>query len=250
MNAITPNPYAAAWRRLGRELPRPKAILAISAHWLTRGTGATAMAAPRTIHDFGGFPRELYEVSYPAPGSPELASRLCDLLRPVDVALDQSWGLDHGTWSVLMHVYPDADIPVVQLSMDGTQPMRFHYELGRRLRPLREEGVLIVGSGNIVHNLSAIDFAGKSAAYPWAEQFDRAVSDALIRRDHEALIAYQRLAPQAALSVPTSEHYLPLIYIIGLQAEDEALSFPIEGMEMASLSMRSVMIGQARPIAP
>jgi 4,5-DOPA dioxygenase extradiol len=244
MNAITPNPYAAAWRRLGRELPRPKAILAISAHWLTRGTGATAMAAPRTIHDFGGFPRELFEVSYPAPGSPALAARLRDLLHPVDVALDQSWGFDHGTWSVLMHVFPDADIPIVQLSMDGTLPPRFHYELGSRLRPLREEGVLIVGSGNIVHNLRAIDFAGKTAAYPWAEQFDRAVTEALQRRDHEALIAYDRLTPQAMLSVPTNEHYLPLLYIIGLQAEDEPLSFPIEGMEMASLSMRSVAIGR------
>lgn len=246
MNAITPNRYAAAWRQLGQDLPRPKAILAISAHWQTRGTGVTAMAAPRTIHDFGGFPRELYGVQYPAPGDPDLAARLGDLLRPVEITLDQSWGLDHGTWSVLTHVYPDADIPVVQLSMDGTQPARFHYELGKKLRPLREEGVLILGSGNIVHNLRAIDFEGKVQAYPWAEQFDQAVADALRRHDHPAAIAYERLTADAMLSVPTAEHYLPLLYILGLQAEDEPLSFPIEGMEMAALSMRSVAIGEMK----
>ncbi len=243
MNAITPNRYAAAWRRLGQALPRPKAILAISAHWLTRGTGVTVMPAPRTIHDFGGFPQELYEVQYPAPGSPELAARIRDLLRPVEVALDHSWGFDHGTWSVLMHVYSKADIPVVQLSMDGTRPPLFHYELGRRLQPLRDEGVLIVGSGNIVHNLRAMDFTAEGRGYPWAEQFDEAAASALRRHDHDALVAFDQLTADASLSVPTAEHYLPLLYVLGAQAKDEPLAFPVEGMEMGSLSMRSVAIG-------
>jgi 4,5-DOPA dioxygenase extradiol len=243
MNALTRNRWSEAWRGIGQRLRRPEAILCVSAHWLTRGTGVTAMSAPRTIHDFGGFPRELFEMEYPAPGSPALAARVREALQPVDVALDQAWGLDHGTWSVLAHVFPAADIPVVQLSMDGTKPAQFHYDLARRLQPLREEGVLIIGSGNVVHNLRAMRF-DDAAPYPWATGFDDAVKAALIAGDHSALIDYERLTEEAALAVPTSEHYLPLLYVIGQQRAGDPVSFPVEGIDIASMSMRSVAIGE------
>jgi 4,5-DOPA dioxygenase extradiol len=243
MNTLARNQYTEAWRKLGATAPRPKAILAISAHWLTRGTAVTAMARPKTIHDFGGFPQALFDVQYPAPGDPGLAARVRDLLAPVQVHLDQTWGLDHGTWSVLAHAYPDAGIPVVQLSMDGTKPALFHYELARRLAPLREEGILVVGSGNVVHNLMLMRREEGAFAFDWAKRFNEKVRHALATRDHMALIAFERMGDDARLSVPTSEHYLPLLYIAALQAEGETMRFAVDGYEAGSLGMLSAVAG-------
>lgn len=241
MNTLEDNRYTRAWRSLGRTLPRPEMILAISAHWYVDGVAVTAMEKPQTIHDFGGFPQALFDVRYPAPGSPALAARVQELLAPLSVAADHSWGLDHGTWSVLAHVYPEADIPVVQLAMDSRQPPAFHYQMGRLLAPLRDEGVLLVGSGNVVHNLGML--RREAAAYDWANRFDNAVKNHLLRHDHEPLIAYDKLDPEARLSVPTPEHYLPLLYVIATQQDDETATFPVDGMDMGSLSMLSVAIG-------
>jgi 4,5-DOPA dioxygenase extradiol len=201
------------------------------------------MAAPKTIHDFHGFPRQLFEIAYPAPGSPSLAARARELLQPLDVAPDQSWGLDHGTWSVLTHLFPEADIPVVQLSLDRRQPARFHYELGQRLAPLRDEGVLILGSGNIVHNLGMLGRQAGSAPHVWAARFEHQVKDHLMRRDHGPLIEYEHLDAQARLAVPTPEHYLPLLYIIATGQDDESIACPAEGIDMGALSMLAVAIG-------
>jgi 4,5-DOPA dioxygenase extradiol len=243
MNTLAHNRYTAAWRKLGRELPRPKAILAVSAHWYIRGIAVTAMQTPRTIHDFGGFPQALFDVRYPAPGDPALAERVRELLSPLPVELDRSWGLDHGTWSVLAHVYPDADIPVVQLAIDATRPASFHYELAAKLRPLREEGVLILGSGNVVHNLRVIDWKENAPGYDWAQRFDGQVRDHLARADHVPLIEYERFGDDARMAVPTAEHYLPLLYVIGLQEEGEKIEFPVDGLQNGSISMLSAVIG-------
>ena len=244
MNAITDNPFRKRWAAWGTELPRPKAILAISAHFYTRGTHVTAMAKPPTIHDFYGFPQALFDVQYPAPGSPELAKRVADLLAPVPVGLDQEgWGLDHGTWSVLMHMFPKADIPVVQLSMDGTQPHRFHYELAKRLRPLRNEGVMVIANGNVVHNLRTLNRSEQAAPADWCVSFEAKVKALLEKGDHQALINYEALGQDALLSVPSPDHYLPLLYAIALQDEGEAISFPLSGHHSHSLSMLSVQIG-------
>jgi 4,5-DOPA dioxygenase extradiol len=243
MNTLARNQYTDAWRNLGASAPSPKAILAISAHWVTRGTAVTAMARPKTIHDFGGFPQALFDVQYPAPGDPRLAARVRDLLAPVEVHLDQSWGLDHGTWSVLVHAFPDAGIPVVQLSMDGTKPARYHYELGRRLAPLREEGVLIVGSGNVVHNLMLMRRDQGAPAFDWAKRFNEMVRAALATGNHAALIDFEHMGEDARLSVPTPEHYLPLLYIAALQAEGEAMVFYVDGYESGSLGMLTAAAG-------
>jgi 4,5-DOPA dioxygenase extradiol len=243
MNTLASNRYTEAWRKLGASVPAPKAILAISAHWVTRGTAVTAMTKPRTIHDFGGFPQALYDVQYPAPGDPALAARVREMLAPLDVHLDQAWGLDHGTWSVLVHAFPDAGIPVVQLSMDGTKPARFHYDLGRRLAPLRDEGVLIVGSGNVVHNLMLMRRGDGAAAYDWSKRFNERVRAALISGEHQVLIDFEHLGEDARLSVPTPEHYLPLLYIAALQAADESIDFAVDGYEAGSLGMLSAAAG-------
>jgi 4,5-DOPA dioxygenase extradiol len=243
LNALARNRYTEAWRGLGRSLARPKAILAVSAHWYIRGTAVTAMAAPKTIHDFGAFPRELFDFQYPAPGDSALAARVRALLAPLDVTLDQSWGLDHAVWSVLAHVYPAADIPVVQLSMDATQPAAYHYALGRRLAPLRDEGVLIIASGNVVHNLRAINWEDDAPAHEWAARFETRVRDHLARREHAPLIAFESMGNDASLSIPTPEHYLPLLYAIALQDEGEAVSFPVTGIQNASIAMLSAVIG-------
>lgn len=243
MNTLESNRYTQAWRRLGETIPKPTAVLAISAHWYIRGTAVGAMERPRTIHDFRGFPEALNRFDYPAPGSPALAQRTRDLLHSVDVHPDQSWGLDHGTWSILAHVYPDADVPVVQLAMDATQPPQFHYELGKQLSALRDENVLIVGSGNVVHNLGVIKWGGDGTAYPWAEAFDRDVRTHVLAREHAALIDYERMGEAARLSVPTPEHYLPLLYILALQRDDEPVSIVTDGVELGSIGMMSVMIG-------
>jgi len=243
LNALRGNEWTRAWASLGRYLPRPRAILAISAHWYVPATAVTAMAAPRTIHDFGGFPRELYEVRYAAPGDVVLAGRLQRLLAPARVHADLAWGLDHGTWSVLHHMYPEADVPTVQLSIDETQPAAFHHELGARLRALRDDGVLLFGSGDVVHNLHTYAWgAHPQEPYDWALRFESDVRRRLEARDHAALVDYFALR-DARLAVPTPEHYLPLLYILGASFRAEPLSFPVEGMDGGSVSMLAVQFG-------
>lgn len=244
MNAVQTNEFTQAWRRVGERLPRPKAILAVSAHWYVPETGVTVSTAPHTIHDFGGFPRELFEVRYPAPGDPDLARRVQALLAPVPVTLDESWGLDHGTWSVLRHVYPAADIPVVQLAIDETKPASFHYEIGRRLAPLREEGVLIAGSGNLVHNLHAYAWGRhKPEPYDWAVRFEDQAKRLLLANEPKPLVEYETLGKDALLSVPTPDHYLPLLYVVGTRQAGDEVTFPVEGVDGGSISMLSVEIG-------
>ena len=243
MNAITHNSYSEAWGRIGRDTSRPKAILAISAHWYVPGTGVTISTNPRTIHDFGGFPRELYQVQYPAPGDPELARRVQALLAPLPVKLDDSWGLDHGTWSVLTHVYPAADVPIVQLSIDSGRPPEFHFELGRRLAVLRDEGVLIVGSGNLVHNLRAYDWGGPRDAYDWAERFENTARDMMKAGEFSPLVNYAKLGQDAALSIPTPEHYLPLLYVLATAQGADKVSFPVSGVDGGSISMLTTQVG-------
>jgi 4,5-DOPA dioxygenase extradiol len=244
MNALLDNAYTRAWAALGAALPRPRAVLAISAHWYVPGTAVTAMAEPRTIHDFGGFPRELYAVRYRAPGSPETARRVQQLLAPLAVAADQSWGLDHGTWSVLTHVFPGADVPVVQLSIDETQPAAFHYELGRRLAPLRDEHVFLFGSGDVVHNLHAYSWGGHPVEpYPWAVRFERRARELIAAGRHDPLVDYDSLGDDARLAVPTPDHYLPLLYVLGAAEPAEPIGFPVEGMDGGSVSMLAVRFG-------
>ncbi|HOT24465.1 MAG TPA: 4,5-DOPA dioxygenase extradiol [Thermoleophilia bacterium] len=216
-------------------------MLAVSAHWITHGWFATGDRRPRTIHDFYGFPPALYELEYPAPGSPELAVRVQEMAAGLDVGLSSDWGLDHGTWIVLRHMYPDADIPVVQLSIDWDRPPRRHYDTGLALAALRDEGVLVMGSGNLVHNVRAVDFSGIDAPpYHWALEFDRWVEQALVTRDHEALIGYWSLGRLAEMAHPTPDHYYPLLYVLGTQSEGEDLSFLFTGFQYASASMRCV----------
>lgn len=244
MNALLENSYTQGWRSVGASIPRPRAVLCISAHWYVPETGITVMTAPRTIHDFGGFPRELYQVNYPAPGDPDLARRVQKLLAPVPVALDESWGLDHGTWSVLTHVFPKADVPVVQLSIDETQPASFHYAIGQRLAPLRDEGVLIAGSGNLVHNLHTYAW-GRHAIEPfdWAVRFEEKAREMILAGEHQPLVTYEKLGRDALLSIPTPDHYLPLLYVIATRQQGEAISFPVEGVDGGSISMLTVRVG-------
>lgn len=244
MNALAHNIYTDAWAALGQELPRPNAILSISAHWYVPATGVTVTTAPRTIHDFGGFPQQLYEVNYPAAGDPVLARRVQALLAPIPVTLEESWGLDHGTWSVLCHLYPNADIPVVQLSIDETQPASFHYEIGERLAPLRGEGVLILGSGNLVHNLHTYAW-GRHIVEPfeWADRFEQQAREMIIAGDDRQLTGYERLGKDAQLSIPTPDHFLPLLYVLGSRQKREAAGFPVEGVDGGSVSMLAVKIG-------
>ena len=244
MNALGSNSYTDGWRRIGQDLPRPKAILSISAHWFVPQIAVTGTATPRTIHDFGGFPRELYQVQYPAPGSLELARQVQKLLAPLQVAWDESWGLDHGTWSVLRHVYPGADIPVVQLSIDETQPAPFHFEIGKRLASLREQAILIIGSGNLVHNLHAYGWGRHMPdPYDWATRFETTARELIMVGDYGPLINYERLGPDALLSIPTPDHYFPLLYVLGSRREGEDVSFPVEGVDGGSISMLTVMVG-------
>jgi len=244
MNAITANAYTEAWGRIGRETTRPKAVLSISAHWFVPGTAVTISAAPRTIHDFGGFPPELYQVQYPAAGDPVLARRVQTLLSPLEVTAEDSWGLDHGTWSVLRHVYPQADIPVVQLSINENEPPSFHFEIGRRLARLRTEGVLIVGSGNLVHNLHTYAWGRYSREpYDWAVRFENAAREMMLASDLDPLLNYETLGSDALLSIPTPDHYLPLLYVLGTQTPGEAIRFPVEGVDGGSISMLTVQVG-------
>jgi 4,5-DOPA dioxygenase extradiol len=244
MNALARNAWTQSWAAIGASIPRPQAVLCVSAHWYLPATLVTAQPRPRTIHDFGGFPRELYEVQYPAPGSPELARRVRELLAPDTVGLDERWGLDHGTWSVLYHVFPDADVPVVQLSIDETKPASFHYELAQRLAPLRDEGILIVGSGNVVHNLHAYAW-GLHPVEPleWARRFDGRARELVLAGEHEPLVNYESLGRDATLSAPTPDHYLPLLYVIAQRREGDEVTFPVGGFDGGSISMLSVRIG-------
>jgi len=244
MNALLKNGYTDGWASIGRSISRPRAVLAVSAHWYMPACAVTANPMPRTIHDFGGFPRELYQIEYPAPGSLALARRVKELLAPVSVGLDESWGLDHGTWSVLTHIFPKADIPIVQLSIDERQLPPFHYEMGKRLAPLREEGVLVIGSGNLVHNLHTYAW-GRHEVQPfdWAVRFEKHVKDALLKSDDTLLVNYESLGQDALLSVPTPDHYLPLLYVLGLRKENEQIGFPVQGVDGGSVSMLAVQIG-------
>jgi len=244
LNALQDNAWTEGWAAVGRDIPRPEAILCVSAHWYLPATLVTAQERPRTIHDFGGFPRELYEVQYPAPGDPELAKRVRDLLAPAPVGLDEGWGLDHGTWSVLCHVFPQADVPVIQLSIDETQPAEFHYELAGRLAPLRDEGVLVMGSGNLVHNLHAYAW-GRYAAEPleWAVRFETLARGLLLAGDDRPLVNYEGLGRDAMLAAPTPDHYLPLLYVLAQRREGEPVSFPVEGFDGGSVSMLTIRVG-------
>lgn len=248
MNAIEQNDYTRKWNAIGNRLRRPRAILCVSAHWYVPAAAVTVSTAPKTIHDFGGFPRPLYEVQYPAPGDPELARRVQQLLAPLPVVLDERWGLDHGTWSVLCHVYPKADIPIVQLSIDETQPASFHFDIGQRLAPLREEGVLIVGSGNLVHNLHTYAWGRHlPEPYDWALRFEDRAREILLSGDYEALVQYEKLGRrEAMLSVPTPDHYLPLLYVLGAASGRDQVDFPVEGLDGGSISMLAVEIGQKK----
>lgn len=243
MNALEQNRYTAAWSALGATLPRPAAVLAISAHWYIAGTAVTAMAQPRTIHDFGGFPRELFAVQYPAAGDPALAARIRELPGSTSVSLDHAWGLDHGTWSVLKHIYPHADVPVLQLSIDATLAPSACLELGAQLRALRDEGVLILGSGNVVHNLGRIKWDTDAQPYAWAQQFEDEVRGRLQRREYESLVDFAALGAAAQLAIPTPEHYLPLLYVLGAAHADEPCSIAVAGIELGSISMLSILVG-------
>jgi 4,5-DOPA dioxygenase extradiol len=245
LNALLRNSYTEGWATVGASLPTPTAILCVSAHWYFPGSAVTAMPQPRTIHDFGGFPQELYQVQYPAPGSPELAQRVRELLAPLYVEMDQeSWGLDHGTWSVLRHVFPKADVPVVQLSIDETKPPEFHYQLAKHLAPLRDEGVLVIGSGNIVHNLHTYAWGRREVEpFDWAVRFENLAREVLQSGDDTPLIDYERLGRDALLSAPTPDHYLPLLYVLGLRRPADGVTFPVEGFDGGSISMLTIRIG-------
>ena len=241
MNAIEDNEYSRGWSEIGKKILRPKAILCVSAHWQTCGTKVTAMAMPETIHDFGGFPEELFKAQYPAPGSPEFAKETAALVKKVKVELDNEWGLDHGCWSVLKPMFPDADIPTFQLSLDYMQPPQFHYELAKELQELRKKGVLIIGSGNIVHNLGMMQWSEK--AFDWAIEFDEKIKSLIVADDFQSVVDYHKLGKAAQLSIPTNEHYLPLLYSLALKGNKESLSFFNEKTTMGSVSMRSLRIG-------
>ncbi len=242
MNAITDNEFSRGWREVGKSLPKPGAVLCVSAHWETKGTYVTAMQKPPTIHDFGGFPPELYEVQYPAPGSPGLANETKQSVRSADVGLDFEWGLDHGCWSVLRHVFPGGDVPVIELSIDSTKPPRWHYDLAKELALFRKKGVLIAGSGNIVHNLRMIDWRA-TEGFDWARQANETLKDLIAGGDGERLIDYRSLGREVQMGVPTPEHYIPLLYAMGLREEGEAVSFFNDRTELGAISMTSFRVG-------
>jgi 4,5-DOPA dioxygenase extradiol len=245
MNGIEDNEFSRRWAALGKEISKPKAVLCISAHWLTRGTHVTAMASPKTIHDFGGFPKELFAVQYPAPGDPELAAQTAKLVKKTNVGLDHDWGLDHGTWSVVKHMYPDADIPVLQLSIDYGQPMQYHYELAKELAELRRKGVLIIGSGNMVHNLGMVAWDkmdDPEYGYDWAIEMNANFKKHISEGNHQALIDYTKMGQAAMLAIPTPDHYIPLLYTLALQDSKDNVSFFNDRTVAGSLTMTSVMI--------
>ena len=243
MNAIEQNEFSRGWQQAGKSIPKPAAILCISAHWETKGTLVTAMEKPQTIHDFGGFPQALFDVQYPAPGAPDLAKETRDTLAPVAVGLDYSWGLDHGAWSVIKHLYPAADVPVIEMSLDYTRGPEYHYELGNQLKTLRNKGVLIIGSGNMVHNLRMIEWNKPGSGSDWAVEANALFRKLILSGDHKSMVNYDKLGRAVQLSVPTPEHYLPLLYILALKNGNEGVSLFNDKEIMGSLSMTSVRIG-------
>lgn len=245
MNAIEENEFTLYWKKLASEIEKPKAVLCISAHWLTRGTFVTAMNHPKTIHDFGGFPQALFDVNYPAPGNPELAEETAKLITSTSVGLDHEWGLDHGTWSIVKNMYPNAEIPVLQLSIDYSQPAQYHYDLAKQLGALRKKGVLIIGSGNMVHNLGMVawDKLNESFGFDWAIEMNTIFKKKIEENDHTALIQYEKLSSAAKLAVPTPDHYYPLIYTLGLKEEKDSISFFNDKPVAGSLTMTSVKFG-------
>lgn len=246
MNGIEDNEFSRTWAKIGQEIIRPKAVLAVSAHWLTRGTYVTAMEKPKTIHDFGGFPQELFDVQYPAKGSPSLAEETKKIITSTAVGLDHDWGLDHGTWTVVRHMYPDADIPVLQLSIDYERPPQYHYKLAKELASLRKKGVLIIGSGNMVHNLRMVDWQKLSEpnyGYDWAIEMNTLFKQKINDGDHKALIDYEKLNKAAKLAIPTPDHYFPLLYTLGLQDNKDKIQFFNDRLVGGSLNMTSVKIG-------
>ena len=245
MNAIEENQFVAGFRDLAKSLPQPNAILCISAHWYTKGTKVTAMEMPKTIHDFGGFPQELFEVQYPVKGSPELALETKELLLPTEVELDDTWGLDHGTWSVIKHLYPDANVPVIQLSIDYSKPPEYHFELAKQLSDLRYKGILIVGSGNIVHNLRLVDYPNfdkDNYGYDWAIEAREVVNNYLLDANFKPLLEYEKQSKAMRIAIPTPEHFLPLIYTLGLKDKKDELYLFNDKLVAGSLSMTSVKI--------
>ncbi|MBL7973675.1 MAG: 4,5-DOPA dioxygenase extradiol [Candidatus Kapabacteria bacterium] len=246
MNGIEDNEFSRRWKKLGEEVPVPKAVLCISAHWLTKGTHITAMEKPKTIHDFGGFPEELFKVQYNAPGSPSLAKETSELVKKTNVGLDHDWGLDHGTWSITKQMFPKADIPVLQLSIDYARPPQYHYDLGKELAALRNKGVLILGSGNMVHNLRMVAWDKLDApeyGFDWAHEINASFKKYITERNHTALINYQQLGNAAKLAIPTPDHYYPLLYTLGLQNKNEQTTFFNDKAVGGSLTMTSVRIG-------
>ncbi len=242
MNGIEDNEFSQRWASMGKEIPVPTAVLCISAHWYTSGTFITAMNNPKTIHDFGGFPKALFDVQYPAPGNPELAKETAALIHSTPVGLDHDWGLDHGTWSVVKNMYPNADIPVLQLSIDYTKPPEFHYALAKELQALRKKGVLIIGSGNMVHNLRIMNWHQPESGFDWADEMNNTFKKLIETENHQPLIKYQNLGEAAKLSIPTPEHYLPLLYVLGMKEKNESVSFFNDKTVMGSISMTSVKI--------
>jgi 4,5-DOPA dioxygenase extradiol len=245
MNGIEDNEFSQYWKKLAQEIERPKAILCISAHWLTKGTFVTAMEKPKTIHDFGGFPQALFDVQYPAPGDPILAAETAKLITSTHVEFDHDWGLDHGTWTIVRHMYPDADIPVLQMSIDYNQPAQYHYDLAKELNSLRKKGVLIIGSGNMVHNLRMVawDKLNDSYGFDWAIEMNDLFKKKIEENDHSALIQYEKLHTAAKLAIPTPDHYFPLIYTLGLKDTNEEVTFFNDKPMAGSLTMTSVKFG-------
>lgn len=246
MNGIETNEFSQQWMKLGKEIPTPRAVLCVSAHWLTRGSFVTAMDQPKTIHDFGGFPKELFEVQYPAPGEPEIAQATAELVKLTNVGLDHDWGLDHGTWTVVRHMYPEANIPVLQLSIDYYQPAEFHYQLGQQLAELRKKGVLIIGSGNMVHNLRMVAWDKLDEpeyGYDWATEMNTLFKQNILSGTHQNLIDYKKLGEAALKAIPTPDHYFPLLYTLGLQSNADKLEIFNDKAVGGSLTMTSVKIG-------
>lgn len=245
MNAIEENEFVTGFRNVAKQIPKPNAILCVSAHWETNGTFVTAMEKPKTIHDFGGFPKELFEVQYPAPGSPELAKETKSLIQKTSVGLDDKWGLDHGAWSVIKHLYPNADVPVIQLSLDYTQTPQYHYELAQQIKSLREKGVLIIGSGNMVHNLGMVEWRrlNESFAYNWAAEANEKMKQYILSGDHKQLINFRSQGKAFDLAIPTPEHFLPLLYSLALKEESDSISLFNDKAVAGSLTMTSVKIG-------
>lgn len=246
MNAIEENEFVMGFRNVAKQIPKPNAILCVSAHWETRGTQVTAMQMPKTIHDFGGFPKELYQVQYPAKGSPELANETKKIITKTEVQLDDKWGLDHGAWSVIKHLYPMADVPVIQMSLDYTQSPQYHYELAQEIKSLRQKGVLIIGSGNMIHNLGMIEWSKLNAdnyAYDWASEAREKMNNFILNDNHKPLIDYQSNGKSFQLSIPTPEHYLPLLYVLALKEKTDNLALFNDKAVAGSLTMTSVKVG-------